>query len=83
VTPPAGVPVPDVHGLSLDQARNALVTAGLKPGPVQQVAGPKDVVVGTLPPAGTTVASTTPVTLLVGGKEHGDNGKHGGKGNGD
>ncbi len=76
------MPVPDVHGFSLDQARNALVAAGLTPGPVQEVSGPKDVVVGTLPPAGTTVGSTTPVTLLVGGKGHGDNGKHDGKGNG-
>jgi beta-lactam-binding protein with PASTA domain len=80
--PPPGrndVPVPNVVGLSPEDAEQAIRAKGLQVGEVLAASGEPGVVVRTDPPSGSKVASGSTVTLYVGSppKE-----KHKGKGEG-
>jgi eukaryotic-like serine/threonine-protein kinase len=62
------VPVPDVHNLTLDEAKRRLQEHGLKPGDeVQQSSAtvPRGLVIKTRPPAGDTQSPDDPVTIVV------------------
>lgn len=78
LTPPGPTPfetvvVPDLHGLPLDDARNALDREGLEPGEVRVVPlpGPVGTVVTQEPGAGAIVPRGTNVHLGVTGREGG------------
>jgi eukaryotic-like serine/threonine-protein kinase len=62
------VPVPEVRGLTLDQAKQRLTQHGLSPGDVVQQSSstvPRDQVIGTRPPAGDRQSPDDPVTIIV------------------
>ncbi len=62
------VKVPNIKGLSEDEAKSRLEAAGLKAGPTEKKSSttvPKDSVVGSDPTPGTTVAKDTEVTLFI------------------
>ena len=60
------IAVPNVVNQKEGAAKDALKSVGLKVGPVQKVAGPDGVVVGTSPLVGQVVPVGTTVTLYVG-----------------
>jgi eukaryotic-like serine/threonine-protein kinase len=75
------IKVPEVAGMSLAAAENALRDRGLLVGDVKRVEGPTDTVVRTDPPGGESVAAGTHVTLYVGpASASTDRGDEGGKG---
>lgn len=76
---PAGVAVPDVVGMPLDQAVAALLGRGLFLGGVELQEGPAGLVVETDPEVGETVDPGTPVTLYVGTGPDRGRGPAGGK----
>jgi PASTA domain-containing protein len=63
---PLGVDVPDVRGMSVFEARVVLERAGLRFERATAAVGTPGQVLGTLPSIGRSVASGTPVTLIVG-----------------
>jgi beta-lactam-binding protein with PASTA domain/tRNA A-37 threonylcarbamoyl transferase component Bud32 len=65
---PRMIPVPNVTGKAVGDARKALVASGLMPGAVQQQTSPtvpQNEVISTDPLAGTSWPQTKPVTLTV------------------
>jgi len=85
-TPPSNanqIKVPDVTGMKLDEAEQAIGNAGLIVGEAVGTQGKHDVVIRTDPAAGASVSPGSTVTLYVGAAPHGGgNGNGGGEGNG-
>jgi hypothetical protein len=83
-TPPPRVTVPEIVGVTQEDATAALEAAGLNVEGVELIEGEEGIVVESDPPPGTSVRPRTSVTLFVGTGPPEDAGDHGkpGKGKG-